>query len=812
MNGTESVRALGLALMLCLAASAGRAVVAGDASVDIQTNELLALQDITTVIEAEYAYYEDHGCFATDFAALAPPAGNYLSGNWLAARNGYLFSLSSSYYWSFWVSAEPAVLGVTGNRYFGADESGVIRFSPMGPASASDLPAPEGHLPMADAQSPVNQARDYLCAIHRAQEMFAMFAQECTPYLYAFTFSTLTSSTPPFLVGTDQEFGYTFELGAADATSCGGYQMTAAPDPILPDSVCFFLDQTGVIRERIGAAATVLDPPTAEPCLAHPSRVNRLRERQVKNEELARQDTTKVVYAQWAYCNAHGYFADSFTELLNAVPPVLTGDDWRGSKNGYVFSLDGGGGMHFSVVATATTQGSTGIRSFFADETGLIRVAPGAGATAASMPLAQGRLPESSAYDPLAQAKDALCSLMRAQDSFFAVNQQYSASPALLTGAAPPFLLGCIVGVIGGYAFIIGSISPSQYWVNMDPFCYTGSEPSFYADQSGLVTVRYDGGHATAADPPTTLDCMKHPSRANWMLEIPTPTVNQAAGQADPAPTPGSAMPVLFSVAFNVPVTGLDVNDVAWSGTATGISASVSGSGALYTLRVTAGSEGTLVPSIAAGRCAGATGIGNRASTGRDNSVTLITDCPMGTIAINGNRSVTDNPNATLALTWSGGAGTGVVKMRFSNDGTTWSAWEPVAATRAYTLPAGDGYKTVRVQYLDKLQNRSAVFSDYIRLDTAPPTGGILINNNAPTTSTRAVMLNLSWADAGSGVRRMRFSDNGATWTAWEPLKATRAHTLPAGPGYHTVRVQYYDAAQNYSAVYSDYIRLLAGP
>jgi hypothetical protein len=58
----------------------------------------------------------------------------------------------------------------------------------------------------------------------------------------------------------------------------------------------------------------------------------------------------------------------------------------------------------------------------------------------------------------------------------------------------------------------------------------------------------------------------------------------------------------------------------------------------------------------------------------------------------------------------------------------------------------------------------------------------------------------------------MRFSDNGATWTAWEPLKATRAHTLPAGPGYHTVRVQYYDAAQNYSAVYSDYIRLLAGP
>jgi formylglycine-generating enzyme required for sulfatase activity len=55
----------------------------------------------------------------------------------------------------------------------------------------------------------------------------------------------------------------------------------------------------------------------------------------------------------------------------------------------------------------------------------------------------------------------------------------------------------------------------------------------------------------------------------------------------------------------------------------------------------------------------------------------------------------------------------------------------------------------------------------------------------------------------------MRFSDNGSTWTAWETPTATRPHTLPAGLGYHTVRVQYLDGANNYSLVCNDYIKLV---
>ncbi len=182
---------------------------------------------------------------------------------------------------------------------------------------------------------------------------------------------------------------------------------------------------------------------------------------------------------------------------------------------------------------------------------------------------------------------------------------------------------------------------------------------------------------------------------------------------------------------------------------------------------------------------------------------------PTGTIVINNNATNTNTPAVKLSLTWSDGIGSGVSRMRFSNDGSHWTVWEPPVAIRDYTLPGTDGYKTVRVQYLDKMMNRSDAFSDYIRLDTVPPTGGIVINSGALTTPGQLVTLGLTWSDGtGSGVTRMRFSDDGAHWTAWELSAANRPYTLPAGQGYHTVRVQYADATGNYSPVYSDYIKV----
>jgi len=185
---------------------------------------------------------------------------------------------------------------------------------------------------------------------------------------------------------------------------------------------------------------------------------------------------------------------------------------------------------------------------------------------------------------------------------------------------------------------------------------------------------------------------------------------------------------------------------------------------------------------------------------------------PTGTIVINNNRSATNSTSVTLSLTWDDGVGgSGVSRMRFSDDGSHWTAWEALTATRAYTLPAGaDGHRTVRVQYLDRANNRSAAASDYILLDTTRPTGTIIINGGAATTNSQTVSLGLTWSDgSGAGVTRMRFSDNGSTWTAWETPVAKRTHKLPPEPGYHTVRVQYLDGANNYSVVFTDYIKLV---
>jgi len=184
---------------------------------------------------------------------------------------------------------------------------------------------------------------------------------------------------------------------------------------------------------------------------------------------------------------------------------------------------------------------------------------------------------------------------------------------------------------------------------------------------------------------------------------------------------------------------------------------------------------------------------------------------PTGAIVINNNRSVTNRANVTLSLTWSDDDGSGVSRMKFSNDGVTWTAWESLAATKAWTLSDGDGYKTVRVMFRDKAGNNSVVYNDYIRLDTTPPTGSIIINDGASTTATRTVSLGLTWSDGtGSGVSRMRFSMDGAHWSAWEPPKNPKPYTLPATPQYYTVRVQFLDGGNNYSAVYNDYIKLVA--
>ncbi len=183
-------------------------------------------------------------------------------------------------------------------------------------------------------------------------------------------------------------------------------------------------------------------------------------------------------------------------------------------------------------------------------------------------------------------------------------------------------------------------------------------------------------------------------------------------------------------------------------------------------------------------------------------TVTVDTVAPTGSIAINGGAPYALSTDAALTLLTDDGSGSGVARMRFSEDGSAWSGWESFTVGRAWTLPGGDGVKTVHVQFMDAAGNISTTgISDAITLDTAPPTGMVSINDGTEFCNTMGVTLVLKPDDGqGSGVTEMQFSDDGSTWSGWEPAAGTKVWILPGGDGVKTVHVQFRDAAEYVSS------------
>jgi hypothetical protein len=192
---------------------------------------------------------------------------------------------------------------------------------------------------------------------------------------------------------------------------------------------------------------------------------------------------------------------------------------------------------------------------------------------------------------------------------------------------------------------------------------------------------------------------------------------------------------------------------------------------------------------------------GNVSAADIMDTITLDTTPPTGAVEINGGNDFCSTAGVTLTLTSEDGPGSGVAQMQFSDDGSNWSGWEIAAGTKSWTLPSGDGLKTVHVQFKDALGIIStAVISDEITLDSAPPTGTISIDGGALFCNTGSVALSLTSEDgSGSGVTRMQFSNDGSTWSGWEDAADTKIWTLAAGNGLKTVHAQFQDAAGNVS-------------
>jgi hypothetical protein len=142
----------------------------------------------------------------------------------------------------------------------------------------------------------------------------------------------------------------------------------------------------------------------------------------------------------------------------------------------------------------------------------------------------------------------------------------------------------------------------------------------------------------------------------------------------------------------------------------------------------------------------------------------------------------------------------GVSDMSFSSDEKSWTPWESFRRKRSFTLPNGDGEKTIYIQVRDKVGNIAQIVSDSIILDTKPPHSlSILINDGNPETNLTLVPLKLDAIDDTSGIYQFSLSLNGVDWSTWENFTETRVKyfKLPDGNGLKTIYFNVKDRVGN---------------
>lgn len=153
------------------------------------------------------------------------------------------------------------------------------------------------------------------------------------------------------------------------------------------------------------------------------------------------------------------------------------------------------------------------------------------------------------------------------------------------------------------------------------------------------------------------------------------------------------------------------------------------------------------------------------------------TTAATGSVLIDNDDATTTSTSATLSIAASD-AETRIQDMRISTDGAVDSEpWEPYVTSRAVTLPAGSGTKTVIVQFRNNAGMLSAPVSDTIELittpgaptvtSTAPAAGAITVSFSPGSNGGSAVTSYLSQCGSSDG------GTSGTTTGTTSPLTVT---------------------------------------
>ena len=170
---------------------------------------------------------------------------------------------------------------------------------------------------------------------------------------------------------------------------------------------------------------------------------------------------------------------------------------------------------------------------------------------------------------------------------------------------------------------------------------------------------------------------------------------------------------------------------------------------------------------------------------------------PTATLAINNGATHTNSTSVTLVLTTADGTGTGVADMRFSNNNTAWSVWEPIADTKNWQLNSADGSKSVYAQVRDAAGNVTTVSGSIIFDATLP---GIELATIAPDVVNAPFTVSFSFSEEVTGFEEADITVDNGLASVFTKVSATVYSALVTPTADGEVRVSVAADAANDAA------------
>jgi hypothetical protein len=174
-------------------------------------------------------------------------------------------------------------------------------------------------------------------------------------------------------------------------------------------------------------------------------------------------------------------------------------------------------------------------------------------------------------------------------------------------------------------------------------------------------------------------------------------------------------------------------------------------------------------------------------------------------VSINAGATYTNSTTVTLSLAKSGG-GPNPATMKLSNDNSTWLGPFAFATSYTWTVPSGDGTKTVYARFYNGAGLYGAIASDTIILDTIAPGTPTSFAKSNTTISGANTTITFTWVApvgvtdlGGYRVYRRLITSTGAYSLVCDTSSLTCSDTHKKTDTYEYYIVAY-DLATNVSA------------